>query len=126
MKLLIKMAQRLLPTLELRVPKYPPGQKAVAAGAVGGPGAAALNKLINKPPNLIKQIMQKIVLNITGMHCESCAKLIKMELAEQQGVIQVEVDDKSKLAVIDFNPTLTDLKKITSFIADLGYQARKV
>ena len=70
--------------------------------------------------------MQKIILNITGMHCESCAKLIKMELAKQQGVIQVEVDDKSKLAVIDFDPTLTDLKKITSFITDLGYQARKV
>ncbi len=70
--------------------------------------------------------MQKITLNITGMHCESCAKLIKMELAEQQGIIQVEIDDKSKLAVIDFDPALTDLKNITSLITDLGYQAKEI
>lgn len=70
--------------------------------------------------------MQKIVLNIIGMHCQSCAKLIKMELTTQQGIIQVEVDDKSKMAVIDFDPKLTTLKNIIGLIADLGYQARKV
>ncbi len=70
--------------------------------------------------------MQKIVLNITGMHCESCAKLIKMELAARQGIIQVEVDDKSKMAVIDFDPKLITLKGIIGLIAELGYQARKV
>ena len=70
--------------------------------------------------------MQKIVLNITGMHCQSCAKLIKMELVKQQGVIQAEVDDKKKLAVIDFDPALTDIKSIVNLIADLGYQVRKV
>lgn len=58
------------------------------------------------------------------MHCGSCAKLIKMELAERQGVIQVEVDDKSKLAVIDFDPTLTSLKSLIGLIVDLGYQGR--
>lgn len=70
--------------------------------------------------------MQKVILKITGMHCESCAKLIKMELVKQQGIIQVEVDDNNKLAVIDFNPTLTDLKNITNLIANLGYRGKEI
>lgn len=70
--------------------------------------------------------MQKIILNINGMHCESCAKLIKMELIQQPGVIQADINNKSKLAVIEFDPALTDLKNITSLIADLGYQAKGV
>ncbi len=70
--------------------------------------------------------MQKIVLNITGMHCESCAKLIKMELIQQPGVIQADINNESKLAVIEFDPALTALKSIIGLIADLGYQAKEI
>ncbi|MFH1840679.1 MAG: heavy metal-associated domain-containing protein [Candidatus Shapirobacteria bacterium] len=66
------------------------------------------------------------MLNITGMHCTSCAKIIKMELNDHHGVIRAEVDDVKKQALIDIDPSQTDVSKLKKLINDLGYQAEEV
>lgn len=70
--------------------------------------------------------MNKITLNITGMHCASCAKIIKMELDDQPGVVRAEVDDTRKQALIEIDPTLTNVSKLKKLISDLGYQVEEV
>lgn len=70
--------------------------------------------------------MNKVVLNIIGMHCEACAKLIKMKLAKEVGVSDVGVDYPKKQALVSFDPLQTSVKNFLEVIADLGYQTKEV
>jgi len=38
--------------------------------------------------------MKNINLKIEGMHCESCEKIIKMEIEEVPGVLESKIDSK--------------------------------
>lgn len=69
--------------------------------------------------------MKNIILNITGMHCASCAKIIKMKLDKVNGVIKSEVSDERKQAVIEYDPTLTNIESLVNLITDLGYLAKE-
>lgn len=69
--------------------------------------------------------MTKIILNITGMHCGSCAKLIKMKLDKVSGVLKAEISDQTKQATIEYDPTLTNAESLIKIIADLGYVAKE-
>jgi Cu+-exporting ATPase len=69
--------------------------------------------------------MTKITLNISGMHCSSCGKLIKMKLDKQPGVIRAEVDDVKKQARIDIDPSQTNIADIKNLINDFGYQSEE-
>ena len=62
----------------------------------------------------------KTNLNIKGMHCGSCAKLIESELQDKVNKIKVEENGK---AVIDFDEKKISLQQIKSTIKELGYQA---
>jgi copper chaperone CopZ len=62
----------------------------------------------------------KINLNIKGMHCKSCVKLIEGELQDKVNSIKVEENGR---AVIDFDEKNISLQKIKDTIKELGYQA---
>ncbi len=64
----------------------------------------------------------KIELKINGMHCGSCAMLIKEELAETDGIASAEVSFESKAAVIEFDENLTSENAISKQINELGYE----
>ncbi len=70
--------------------------------------------------------MNKTTLSINGMHCESCAKLITMELNEETGVNNVIVDYKDRSAVVVYDPEKTSVEKIIGVIVNLGYQAKEI
>lgn len=69
--------------------------------------------------------MDKIVFKISGMRCHSCAKIIKLELEEEVGATNVNVDYGSQEAQLEFDPEKTSEQKIINKIESLGYKAIK-
>ena len=65
----------------------------------------------------------KAEFHITGMHCDSCASLIKETLEETAGVESADVNFGGKTAVVDFDQNVLQQKTIIKKIQDLGYTA---
>jgi Cu+-exporting ATPase len=65
----------------------------------------------------------KAEFHIDGMHCDSCAALIKETLEETAGVESADVNYGGKTAVIDFDQNVVQQKTIIKKIQDLGYNA---
>ena len=62
----------------------------------------------------------KKAININGMHCKSCVKLIESELQDKVNSIRVEENGG---ATIDFDEKKISLQKIKDIIKELGYKA---
>lgn len=62
----------------------------------------------------------KKTFRITGMHCESCARIIEMELSDK--VQKINVNHKTGSAEIEFDETLISPKEIASIITKQGYK----
>jgi copper chaperone CopZ len=67
--------------------------------------------------------MTSVVLEVTGMHCASCAALIEEVLAEQPGLVAVQVELEGERARVTYDESVTDLDAVRSAIAELGYGA---
>ena len=65
----------------------------------------------------------KAELNIEGMHCDSCASIIKETLEETAGVREVDVTFKRKTAIVEFDEETVQQSTLIKKIQDLGYQA---
>ncbi len=65
----------------------------------------------------------KAELNISGMHCESCAADIQETLAETAGVSYAQVSYNDRQAVVDFDENTVQRTTILKRIQDLGYTA---
>ena len=63
----------------------------------------------------MRKMTKKIKLNIQGMHCGSCAKMIEMELEEK-------VDSISGKAEIDFDDDKISESEIKDIILKMGYK----
>lgn len=68
--------------------------------------------------------MDKIELNIEGMHCGSCATGIQMLVSQMDGVKSVFVDYESKKGEVEFDPSKVTKENIVKAIAELGYTAK--
>jgi len=66
--------------------------------------------------------MKRITINIEGMHCEACKKLIEMELTEK--VEKVSVDLKNNKATVNFDVNKISKKEIIEIINQLGYKTQ--
>lgn len=62
----------------------------------------------------------KMNLKVKGMHCDSCATLIKEDLLDI-GVKKVEVSLKKELVLIEFDEKKLTLNKIKNAIEALNY-----
>ncbi len=69
--------------------------------------------------------MEKLKLNVEGMHCPSCEILISDELKELDGITKVKIDHKSGLADIEFDDSKINKEKIIETIKKEGYKVRK-
>jgi copper chaperone CopZ len=65
----------------------------------------------------------KAEFHIKGMHCESCAALIKDTLEETAGVNNADVTFGGKTAVVDFDDTVVQQQTLIKKIQDAGYTA---
>ncbi len=65
----------------------------------------------------------KAEFHIDGMHCDSCAALIKETLEETAGVREADVSFGGKTAVVDFDQNVVQQTTLIKKIQDAGYNA---
>ena len=61
-------------------------------------------------------------LNISGMHCASCALLVKRSLDSVAGVTDATVNYATKKAVVKFDPSLSTINDLESAVISAGYR----
>ncbi len=66
---------------------------------------------------------KNISLNISGMHCASCEKMILMELSELPGVSDVTINTKNGLATLTLETNNNSEEDVISAIKKAGYEA---
>ncbi len=67
--------------------------------------------------------MKKTNLKITGMHCASCATILNKALNKETGVKSANVNFSTEKAAIEFNPKITDEKKLMQTIKSKGFSS---
>lgn len=65
----------------------------------------------------------KIVLKTTGLHCQSCAKMVDMTVGELDGVGTVSTDHASGETVVSFDDGSVTVEEIVAAIRAAGYDA---
>ncbi|MEH7083028.1 copper ion binding protein [Neobacillus drentensis] len=65
--------------------------------------------------------MKKVELNVIGMSCGHCAKVIESCVGSLTGVEQVLVDLKKGNVVVEFHPHLVSFDQILETIDEQGY-----
>ncbi len=63
------------------------------------------------------------IFKIEGMHCESCKKIIEMELKDK--VNKISVNLKENNAEVDFDEKKINDRQIAELIIKLGYKVKK-
>jgi copper chaperone CopZ len=67
------------------------------------------------------ECFQEEVIEITGMHCKSCADKIESNLSQIEGIEKVEVNLLEEKAFVKFNPEKVSSKAIKREIETMGY-----
>lgn len=62
----------------------------------------------------------------TSAICEMCKARIERNLSFEKGVKEADLDVKSKVVTIKYNPGKTDVTKLKSVISKTGYDADEV
>jgi len=65
--------------------------------------------------------MKKLTLKIKGMHCQSCATLIKSNLEDLDGTNSIKVSYEKETVALKFDENKTNEEKIKSVIDTQGY-----
>jgi len=65
--------------------------------------------------------MKTIKIKTTGMHCESCERLVRESVSELQGINMVKANHKKALVEVSFDETKTTPDNIKKAIKDAGY-----
>lgn len=68
--------------------------------------------------------MQKIVLQITGMHCTSCSMNIDGELEDTEGVKASETSYAKQETVVTYDPEKISPNEMIAVIKKLDYDAQ--
>lgn len=68
--------------------------------------------------------MEKIEMNIEGMHCGGCATGIQMVTEQMDGVTSSFVDLDGKKGTFEIDPAKVTSQQIIEEISKLGYSAK--
>lgn len=66
----------------------------------------------------------EVVLVVEGMHCPSCAALVREVLVEDVGVLHAAVDLGTGRATVRFDPAVHGVDDLCAGVASAGYAAR--
>jgi len=72
-----------------------------------------------------EQQLEKATIDITGMHCASCAVAIEDSLNKVEGVSKAAVNFATEKAYVEYNPTKATPQKLEEAIKDTGYGVLK-
>ncbi len=67
--------------------------------------------------------IEKIELNVSGMHCAGCAAGIEGTLKGLDGIVSASVNFATSKADVEFNPSKISKEEIINKIKELGYDA---
>ena len=67
--------------------------------------------------------MEKIILNISGMHCASCAGNIEGALKKVSGIASARVNFTTEKAYIEFDPLKLKIADLIAIVEKSGYEA---
>ena len=70
--------------------------------------------------------MMNAKIDLSGMHCESCALDVQETLEDTRGVRRAEVSYAERQAVVDFDETQVHTDQLLNAIHKLGYAAREI
>jgi Cu+-exporting ATPase len=68
--------------------------------------------------------MEKLKLEIKGMHCTSCEKIIGMELKDLKGIENIKISNKKGIGEMDIDPSKVTVEEILKAIKNAGYEAK--
>lgn len=68
---------------------------------------------------------QSATLKLDGMSCASCALAIETALNRADGVKSARVNFAAEKAYVDFDPSLTDRKRLAEVVHDTGYDVKE-
>ena len=71
---------------------------------------------------MVKENRKRIVLDIGGMSCITCAQTIEKRLPKLKGIIYVTINFAAEKAIIDYDPNVVDQKAIEDAIVEVGYR----
>lgn len=66
--------------------------------------------------------MEKIELNIKGMHCEGCSTRLEKVLNNLDGVEKANVSLEKAVATIEYNKEKVTLEEIKEAVYDCGFE----
>ena len=69
--------------------------------------------------------MKKVILQIGGMTCASCAKINEDTLLKVKGVKSASVNFAMNQALVEFDESVTDTAKIIKAVKSVGYDAKE-
>ncbi len=69
--------------------------------------------------------LKKTILNISGMHCASCAATIENALKKEEGIKSVNVNFATEKAYLEFDSIEVSIARIQKIIEKLGYKANE-
>jgi mercuric ion binding protein len=64
---------------------------------------------------------QTVTLSVQSMTCAACPITVKKALSKVDGVSKIEVSLEKREAVVTFDDTKTNVRKLTQATADAGY-----
>lgn len=64
---------------------------------------------------------QTVTLTVPGMNCATCPITLKKALSKVEGVSKAEVDYATKLAIVTFDDTKTNVQALSKATTDVGY-----
>lgn len=67
--------------------------------------------------------MKKAVFEIKGMHCNSCAMNIDLDLEELEGVAQASTNYAHSRLTVEYDPTKVTPEQILASVKKTGYEA---
>jgi len=67
--------------------------------------------------------MKKINLQVSGMHCASCATIINKALSKAKGIKEANINFSTSKAAVEFDETIISEKEIIETIKSKGYGA---
>lgn len=104
--------------------KEPVFQKAMSAGIIANP--QLLNQISSKEASQEFSEINKMVIELSGMWCPSCAEIIRYFLMQKEGVKSCVVDYVNDLASVEFSPRYFSKDDILKLIKQLGYEAEEL
>jgi Cu+-exporting ATPase len=71
---------------------------------------------------MVNEKKKRLVLDIGGMHCVTCAQTIEKRLPKLKGIIYASINFAAEKAIIDYDLSVVDQKSIEDAISEVGYR----